>query len=63
MRKRGKGLKRLEEEMRGEIKKKKQKEGREKGEGVNAKSLKRQRKGDVQLTKELGTGVNLFIGM
>ena len=62
MRKRGKGLKRLEEEMRGEIKKK-QKGGREKGEGVNAKSLKRQRKGDVQLTKELGTGVNLFIGM
>ena len=41
-------------------KKKKQKEEREKGEEVNAKSLKRQRKGDVQLTKELGTAVNLF---
>ena len=27
---------------------------------MNAKSLKRQRKGDVQLTKELGTAVNLF---
>lgn len=48
------------ENERGNKKKKKQKEEREKGEEVNAKSLKRQRKGDVQLTKELGTAVNLF---
>ena len=43
--------------------KKKKTERREGERGRSECSLKRQRKGDVQLTKELGTAVNLFTGV